>query len=72
MILGELDQSLKSFLGHHNQEDIYAMKHKNGYMLKVKRSSQNYNSMDTGMAYIISLTPIIADYTCSFFIHHDS
>lgn len=70
--MGELDQSLKSFLGHNNQEDTYAMTHKSGYMIKVKRASQNYNSMDTGMASIVSLTPIIADSTCNFFIHNES
>jgi hypothetical protein len=41
-------------------------------MLKVKRASQNYNSMHTGMASIISLTPIHTDYTCSFFVHNET
>lgn len=48
------------------------MTHKSGYMLKVKRTSQNYNSMDTGMASIISIASMPADYTASYFINNET
>jgi len=68
MVFGELDQQIKAFLSQSSQEETFAMTHKSGYMLKIKRTSQNYNSMDTGMASIISLMPVVADHTCSFFV----
>lgn len=72
MLFGELDQQMKSFVSQDNQDEVFAMTHKSGYMLKLKRSSQNYNSMDTGMASIITLTPLTIDHTCSFFIEQTS
>jgi hypothetical protein len=72
MLFGELGQDFQLFLGQSGEEEVFAMTHKSGYMIKVRRSSQNYNSMDTGMASIISLTPATAELTCSFFIGKDS
>lgn len=72
MVFGELDQYMKQFLDQDAQEETFAMIHKSGYMLKLNRSAQNYNSMDTGMAAIVTLTPLPQDFSCSFFLDKDS
>lgn len=72
MVFGELDKYIKQFLNQDAQQETFTMIHKSGYMLKLNRTAQNYNSMDTGMAAIVTLTPLPQDFSCSFFVDKDT
>jgi len=43
------------------------MNHKSGYLLKIKKQSQNYNSISTGLTAILSLEIELTHYS-GFFI----
>jgi len=62
----ELRDGIKEFLNPQNYEETFYMAHKSGYLLKIKRKSQNYNSMETGMASIITLSLQLSPNTCFF------
>ena len=56
MLLHEyLGADIEHLLNKNHLEETYFMVHKSGYLIKTKCRSQNYNSMDTGMATVISL-----------------
>ena len=42
------------------------MTHKSGYLVKMSRRAQNYNSMETGMASVITLNAVVAPNHCYF------
>ena len=62
----ELKEGIKDFLCPSNQEETFYMTHKSGYLVKMKRRSQNYNSMETGMASIITLNIQVTPNNCFF------
>ena len=62
----ELKDVIKGFLSPANNEEHFFMTHKSGYLVKMKRRCQNYNSMETGMASIIALNIQIAPNQCYF------
>ena len=62
----ELKEGIKDFLCPSNQEETFYMTHKSGYLVKMKRRSQNYNSMETGMASIITLSIQVTPNNCFF------
>jgi PAS domain S-box-containing protein len=62
----ELKEGIKDFLTPASQEESFYMTHKSGYLVKMKRRSQNYNSMETGMASIITLSVQVAPNHCYF------
>lgn len=47
------------------------MSHKSGYLLKIKRKSRNFNSMETGMAAIITINIEVTSNNCFFVLGND-
>ena len=48
------------------------MAHKSGYLVRASCRSQNYNSMNTGMATVITLTTHLTPDTCYLAVAKDS
>jgi hypothetical protein len=44
------------------------MVHKSGYLIKMKRKCQNYNSMETGLASIITMNVQLLPNHCQLII----
>jgi hypothetical protein len=66
LFIEELKEGIKDFLSPSTQEESFYMTHKSGYLVKMRRRSQNYNSMETGMASIITLSLQITPNHCYF------
>lgn len=62
----DLGDDVKQFLSKNHIEETYFMAHKSGYLIKTNCKSQSYNSMNTGMATVISLTSELSPDTCYF------
>lgn len=68
----QLGDYLKQFLTKNHLEETYLMAHKSGYLLPANCRSQSYNSMNTGMATVITLSIHLASDTCYLAIPKDS
>ncbi len=55
---------IRDFLNPKIKEQIFFMSHKNSYLLKITRKVQTYNSMETGMTSICTLTNLISLNSC--------
>jgi hypothetical protein len=45
LFLSELQEEITTFLSPFNFNQTFYLVHKTGYILKIKRQAQNYNSM---------------------------
>jgi hypothetical protein len=64
LLPGELGHDAKQFLDQNHIAETYFVAHKSGYLLKVLVRSQNYNSMETGLATIIHMSCELLETTC--------
>ena len=55
---------MRLFLNPKIREDTFFMSHKNTYLLKISRKIQTYNSMNTGMTSICTLSNDISLNNC--------
>ena len=59
----ELRDEMGAFLSQGEREEFF-LSHRSGYAIRVKRQAQNYNSLETGMAAIISITQLLTPHNC--------
>jgi hypothetical protein len=70
LFLDDLRHELKDFLGEATNGRHYYLTHKSGYLMRVVKQTQRYNSIETGMTAILTLEPILTPNACSFLIDH--
>ena len=52
----ELGKDLVSLFGQNVDKETYVMAHKSCYLLRIDLKSQTYNSMETGMAFVVHMS----------------
>ncbi len=57
LLNGPLKHAISELLSAKNEEKLFALQHKSGYIIPVKTISRSYNSMETGMTAIITILP---------------
>ena len=68
LFLDELKNEIKDFCGERTNGLEFYMTHKSGYLLRVLKHAQNYNSMQTGMTAILSIEVVLTPATCSLIL----
>jgi hypothetical protein len=68
----ELGRDAQQFLAQKQIAETYLVTHKSGYLLKVLARSQNYNSMETGLATIIHMSCELLEATCLIAVDNNS
>jgi hypothetical protein len=64
LFLDDLRLQLKHFLADASNGQEFHLTHKSGYLTRVAKHAQTYNSMETGMTAILSLDLLLAPATC--------
>lgn len=72
LFLDDLRYEFKDFLGEATNGRHYYLTHKSGYLIRVVKQTQLYNSIETGLTAIITLEPILTPNTCFFLIDHNA
>jgi hypothetical protein len=65
LFLDELKNEIKDFLGERTNGLEFYMTHKSGYLMRIVKYAQNYNSMETGMTAILNIELALTPGSCS-------
>jgi hypothetical protein len=72
LFLDDLRYELKDFLGEGSNARHFHLTHKSGYLTRVAKQTQRYNSIETGMTAILTLEPVLTPNACSFLLDHNA